>query len=206
GADGTLLYQVVRLEPKDFRARQPNGNGGWVWKLPDQRVVYRWRDLLQFPDATIFVTEGEKDSNRLADLKLCATTVAAGKWTDDCIKALAGRDIVILEDNDDAGRKKSLEAAQALYGAANSIRLVALPDLPEKGDVSDWLDADPRRADKLAEVCCSAPLWKPEDSPDCHGEQDTAPDSSKAALPFLVISEWQNKPVPERQWTVKDRV
>ena len=40
--------------------------------------------------------EGEKDADRVAGLNLCATTVAAGKWTDECVNALAGRDIFIL--------------------------------------------------------------------------------------------------------------
>ena len=53
------------------------------------------------------------------------------------------------EDNDDAGRTKALAAARALHGKAKTVRIVALPDLPDKGDVSDWLDADPRRAENL---------------------------------------------------------
>ena len=36
---GNLLYQVVRYEPKDFRQRKPDGNGGWIWKLGDVRKV-----------------------------------------------------------------------------------------------------------------------------------------------------------------------
>ena len=31
--------------------------------------------------------------------------------------------------------------------------------------MSDWLDADPRRADKLVDICFDTPLWKPEDGP-----------------------------------------
>ena len=27
---GTLLFQTVRYDPKDFRQRQPNGTGGWI--------------------------------------------------------------------------------------------------------------------------------------------------------------------------------
>src|SRR5262245_8133447 len=36
------LYEVVRLEPKDFRQRRPDGRGGWFWNLDGtRRVLYR---------------------------------------------------------------------------------------------------------------------------------------------------------------------
>jgi hypothetical protein len=161
-ADGALAYQVLRYEPKDFRQRRPDGNGGWIWKLLDnRRVPYRWPDLLKHPDGTVFITEGEKDADRVAELNLCATCVAAGKWTDDCIKALANRDVVILPDNDTAGQRKALEAANCLHGVANTIRIVALPDLAERGDITDWLDADPNNAKKFGDVCFTVPMWGP---------------------------------------------
>jgi hypothetical protein len=160
-ADGNLLYQVVRYDPKDFRQRRLDGNGRWIWKLDERRVPYRWSDILKYPDGTVFICEGEKDADRVASLNQCATTVAAGKWTDECVKALAGHDCIILQDNDDAGRAKALAAAQALHGTAASIRIVALPGLPDKGDVSDWLDLDPRRAEKLVDVCFKVPQWAP---------------------------------------------
>ena len=75
---GDLLYQVVRLKPKDFRQRRPDGKGGWIWKLGDtRRAPYRLPELLQVPDATVFVCEGEKDADRVASLGNCATTVAS---------------------------------------------------------------------------------------------------------------------------------
>jgi hypothetical protein len=158
-----LLYEVVRFDPKDFRQRRPDGNGGWIWNLNDTpRVLYRLPELLQYPDAAVFVAEGEKDADRVASLGHCATTVAGGKWTEDCVKPLAGRDVLIFEDSDDAGRKKALDAATSLHGAAKTVRIVRLPDLPDKGDVSDWLDADLRNADKLVEVCFAVPLWPAE--------------------------------------------
>ena len=86
---------------------------------------------------------------------------ASGKWTDTCVQALAGRDIIVLQDNDGAGEKKALEAAQALHSVAKTIRIVLLPDLPPGGDVSDWLDADPQRASKLDAVCFDVPEWTP---------------------------------------------
>jgi RecA-family ATPase len=220
-ADGTLLYQVLRYDdPKDFRQRRPNGNGGWIWKLDDRRVVYRWLELLKYPDAAVFITEGEKDADRVAELNLCATTVAAGKWTEDCIKALADRDVVILQDNDDAGRKKALNAAQALRDTAKTIRIVALPDLPDGGDVSDWLDADPRRAKQLAEVCFAIPEWSPDQAsspghPEEHAKAATPTSASpehktttnnQAALSVVAIPNWEDLVMPKRQWIVDHRV
>jgi RecA-family ATPase len=209
-ADGKLLYQVVRYEPKDFRQRTPDGRGAWIWKLGEQRVLYRWPELLKYPDGTVFVCEGEKDANRIASLGHCATTVAAGKWSDECVEALAGRHIVILQDNDDAGRLKAAAAAQVLHRTAESIRIVALPDLPDKGDVSDWLDADPRRAERLVDVCFEIPVWTPEtaDSKASAGAKaaDDAKPTDEPVLPFINISTWDSAAAPEREWVVPDRV
>jgi AAA domain len=156
---GKLLYQALRYEPKDFRQRRPDGNGGWIWELEDRRVLYRLPELLKYPDATVFFTEGEKDAERIISLGHCATTVAHGKWTSECAEALAGRDVWIIEDNDDKGRKRAREAAEALDGTAKSIRVVQLPGLPDRGDVSDWLDAG-HSSEELIEACTAAPPWK----------------------------------------------
>jgi hypothetical protein len=140
--DGELLYQVLRYEPKTFRQRRPNGNG-WIWKLEERRVPYRWPELIKYPDATIHFTEGEKDADALAALDLCATTIASNKWTQEIVEALKDRNVWVFEDADEAGRKRALEAAQRLYPVATSIRIIQLPGLTgEKNskDVSDWLD------------------------------------------------------------------
>ena len=214
---GTLLYQVLRLEPKSFRQRRPDGNGGWIWELDQRRVLYRWPDLLKYPDGTVFFCEGEKDADRVAGLGYCATTIAAGKWTEECVTALAGRDVIILEDNDNAGRMKALATAQALHGTAKTIRIVSLPDLPEKGDVSDWLDADPRRAAQLADVCFGVRVWTPDVAANTTAEaaaKDTRaqtsaesdPTSEAPPLPFINVADWDGATPPEREWVVQDRV
>jgi hypothetical protein len=163
--DGSLLYQNVRFDPKDFRQRRPDGNGGWIWKLNGvRRVLYRWPELLQHPDATVFVCEGEKDANNVAALDLCATTVQGGKWTNECVQALAGRHCWILEDNDEAGRKKALRTATLLHQVAASVKIVRFLTLPERGDVSDWLEMGHDK-DDLEDWCASAPDWQPGDAP-----------------------------------------
>src|ERR1700732_4401787 len=31
--NGSLLFEVVRYQPKGFKQRQPGPNGGWIWNL-----------------------------------------------------------------------------------------------------------------------------------------------------------------------------
>jgi len=143
-ADGKLLYQVVRYEPKDFRQRRPDGNGGYVSNLDGvRRVLYRLPDLIKAdPYEPVYLTEGEKDADRLRSLGLTATTnpMGAGKWHDDYRRFLVGRRVVILPHNDDAGRKHAEQVAASLHDSVVSVKAVPLPDLEPKGDVSDWLD------------------------------------------------------------------
>ena len=77
--DGNLLFQVVRYEPKDFRQRRPDGRDGWTWNIKGVRVVpYRLSELIARPGEPVYVVEGEKDADALADAGLLATTSAGG--------------------------------------------------------------------------------------------------------------------------------
>ena len=50
--------------------------------------------------------------------------------------------------------------AQKLSGHAASIRVLDLPGLPLKGDVSDWLATGGTRQ-RLEELAAEAPYWQP---------------------------------------------
>jgi hypothetical protein len=67
---GTLLFQAVRLEPKDFRQRRPNGNGGWIWNLDGvQRVPYRLPELIEAVannNPVFIVAEAERQARQQA--------------------------------------------------------------------------------------------------------------------------------------------
>src|SRR5690606_13180233 len=141
---GTLLYQACRMEPKDFRQRKPKDGGDWEWSLKNvRRVVYRLPELLVAdPTQPVFIPEGEKDVDRLRENGFVATcnVGGGGKWKREYSDAPAGRDVVILADNDEPGQKHAEQVAKSLQGKARSVRVVNLPGLPVKGDVSDWLN------------------------------------------------------------------
>lgn len=146
---GTLLYQAIRYEEpgkeKAFNQRTPNGEGGWVYSTKGLRkVLYRLQELLAAPlDAWVFVVEGEKDVDNLRAASLVATcnVMGAGNWQKEYNEHLKGRKILLLPDNDTPGRDHSFKVAKALQDTAQTVRIVELPGLPEKGDVSDWLAA-----------------------------------------------------------------
>ncbi len=148
-AKGTLLFQVCRLEPKSFRQRRPDGAGGWVWKMAGvARAIYRLPDVVAAVVAgrTVFIVEGEKAADSLAALGMTATCSPGGanKWRQEYGAPLAGADVVILPDNDEPGRQHATLVAKALRAAktkAGRLRILALPDLPDKGDVADWIAA-----------------------------------------------------------------
>lgn len=153
-ADGVVLFQVCRFEPKAFKQRRPDASarGGWTWSVKGvQQVPYRLPQLLAAPDAPVFVVEGEKDADNLAAIGLTATCNAggAGKWPDALAQHFAGRHVVIMPDNDDAGREHARVVAAKLRSVAADLRVLELPGLPIKGDVSDWLENGGTAADIL---------------------------------------------------------
>ncbi|MDF2434906.1 MAG: hypothetical protein JWP44_4537, partial [Mucilaginibacter sp.] len=127
---GEVQYQVCRHDPKDFSQRRPAteqdiqrakvekdvyisrdpDGSAWVKNLDGvTRVLYRLPELLARPDVTVFLTEGEKDADTVAGMGLLATTNVggAGSWQDEYNGWLLSRHVVILQDNDVAGAKRT---------------------------------------------------------------------------------------------------
>ncbi|OQY41779.1 MAG: hypothetical protein B6240_14730 [Desulfobacteraceae bacterium 4572_87] len=161
-ADGALLYQAVRIEPKSFRQRQPDGKGGWIWDMKNvDRVLYRFPEVLQADQ--VIVVEGEKDADNVSSMGLVATTNVGGaeKWAFEYSKPLEGKDVVILPDNDEPGRKHAVKVARMIHGIAKSVTVIDLPGLPEKGDVSDWIQSGGTK-EALQKLIDQGDAWMPE--------------------------------------------
>ena len=155
---GECVYQVVRMEPKTFRQRRPDGKGGWLWNMKDvQPVPYRLHDMMAHPDQPVFIVEGEKCADAVRSIGGVATTAHGGakKWPAELNKYFTGRDVVILPDQDAAGEAHADMVAQNLHGHANTIKRVNLPGLQDKQDVYDWL-SNGGTADELVSLVRAA--------------------------------------------------
>ncbi|MDT8342153.1 MAG: AAA family ATPase [Longimicrobiales bacterium] len=141
--DGNLLYQVVRLEPKGFRQRRPDGSGGWLWNVRDTRnVPYRLAELVEAValDKPVWIAEGEKDAEALREAGHTATTNrgGAGKWLAAFARYFEGADVVIVADRDRPGIEHAECVLASVQPIAKKARIVVAA---EGKDVSDHLSA-----------------------------------------------------------------
>jgi hypothetical protein len=137
-------------------------------------VPYRLPELLANPDSAILLPGGEKDVDNLRALGFTATCNhgGEGKWWPDLTPYFKDRRVFILCDNDEQGEKHQAVVGAALNGVAREIRVVRFPELPPKGDVSDFiklrldegLDTEAIK-ELLYQRFREAPTWAPTSSP-----------------------------------------
>ena len=143
---GELLYQAVRYEPKDFRQRKPEPNGGWNWSIKGvRRVLYRLPEVMQAvaQGQVVYVCEGEKDVEAARSLGLVATCNAMGadngtgnKWFPEFGDCLVNADVVVVPDQDEAGNRHAAWVIQTLTGKARNVGRL---DVPVGKDLADWI-------------------------------------------------------------------
>jgi len=146
--NGSEHFVVVRFEGQKRKEFRPfcRSKSAWVMADPPGKLpLFRLRELLARPDELVLVVEGEKCVCDLETLEVLVTTSAHGanaaRKTD--WQPLAGREVVILPDNDAEGRAYAQTVAGILVRLSPPavVRIIALPGLPPKGDCVDWLDA-----------------------------------------------------------------
>ncbi len=144
-ADGQLLHQTLRWEPKLFTQRRraepntvyqvkgvdrksfkdPHGNW-WINSLSGiEPVIYRLPEIMRAdPRKVIFLCEGEKDADNLkAKFNVYATTVpmGAGKWRPSYTQTFRGRRVIIIPDFDKPRKGQTDPEANAGFDGARRV-------------------------------------------------------------------------------------
>ncbi|MEO8677426.1 MAG: DUF5906 domain-containing protein [Vicinamibacterales bacterium] len=176
--NGVIRYRKQRTANKKFFFERPVNNGGWTSRRQNgdktvmegiERLPYRLDELIG--KTFCFICEGEKDCDRLWTLDLPATTNDGGasedlrkpKWTDALTQQLKANGVdtaVCIPDNDGPGRAHMKAVARSCTSAGIETRIVNLPGLPPKGDVSDWLDAGHTPGELIA-LCDATDVYVP---------------------------------------------
>ena len=159
---GKPVYEVVRMHGKQFRQRRPDGNGAWIWGLGDvRRVPYQLPKVIA--SDCVAACEGEKDCGTLERLGLVATcnSGGAGNFKSELVPHFKSKHVAIFPDNDEPGREHALKVAALLAPVAASVKIIELPGLPEKGDVTDFINAG-GTAGQIRELWRAAQQWNPD--------------------------------------------
>ena len=167
GADGVVSYEVLRRYwgGKRHIFQRAWNDGGWVNTIKDvDPLPYCLPELLAAPPgATVYITEGEKDADRLAAAGAIATTnqggcgMAADVWP-VLAPYFAGLDVVVIPDHDKPGYDRANLICQILTGVADRVRFAALPLTEAGADLSDWMD-DGGTLDELEGIAAPLAAW-----------------------------------------------
>jgi hypothetical protein len=202
---GNVVHQGVRLEPKSFFQRRPDGNGGYINSIKGvTQVPYRLPDFIK--KDYVLIVEGEKDVDQLWDIGMPATTNSGGanKWPSELSQYFKDKNVFIIPDNDDSGRKHAELVASNLIDIAASVKVCAVcEDMPERADISDWLDAGKDR-DTLHQLLDTSPIWEPRISVEAHESESkliTATQYEFVDPASIPCRDWVCKPHLIRKYT-----
>jgi hypothetical protein len=150
-----------------YRVTDTNGDTGWQFSKPEgfQKTPYFVENSNPFTAEIgrfIFWAEGEKDVETVARLGGLAFTFGGtgDGLPEGCQQYVVGRNVVILADNDDAGRNHAEEKAALASPVAVSVKVIHFLELDDKQDVTDWIKAGYNFEDLKARVL-AAEVWKP---------------------------------------------
>ena len=211
-ASGKVRYEVVRMDPKNFCQRRPDGKDGWIWDMAGViRIPYNLPVLVTANVALI--AEGEKDALNLqrasvdfpakdGTLRYAATcnVGGAGKWLDEYSPYLTAKRVFVFVDNDDPGRKHTLHVCTSIHKYAQAVHLVELSGLAPKGDVSDYLAE--HTPQELFKVMRSTPAWTPPAKAVSTVDDWPEPESLGTELPPVPAFDAELLPDALRPWCI----
>lgn len=151
--DGKLIrYYFVDKAADKANACKRDDSPHVLYKLPN---FLKYRNKVK----NVFIVEGEKDVETLLKIGFCATTMgSASDWRKDFARHFKGLNVIILRDNDNAGKKCAETIKNDLLHYAHSVSIVN-PSENDHGDVTDYIQREGGTAEKLKDM-----FSKPEQS------------------------------------------
>ena len=144
-ASGNPVGLVVRWNSadgkKDIRPVSKHADGWQINAMPEPRPLYALPKLATAK--RVLVVEGEKCVDAAHEIGFIATTSVGGSQAakKTVWGPLAGKEIWVLPDNDEPGRKYAETVTQLLSKLTPlpTVKVVHLPGLPDGGDIVDWI-------------------------------------------------------------------
>lgn len=167
-ADGKILGEKIRYADKHFSWRRPSP-GGWEYKKPTAVGLYNLPAIRG--NSVVYLVEGEKDVDTITKAGKAATCspdgAGPGKWKAHFTDWFRGKQVYIIQDNDDIGKEYAQEEAASISKVAQIVKVLDLcaiwSELPNHGDISDLVNHMGENAaiEALNQLTETAPEWKP---------------------------------------------
>ena len=188
-ADGSLFGRKVVYKYDDgsksaswFKFNPDTGQFDFNTQgLQGQSAPLYYLHKLRDSSGAVYIVEGEKDVETLQGMGLTATTApngASAAWKPEYNNYLQGRDIVIITDNDDPGRKYGQKVAKGVKPIASSVKVIPSTAIyagcPQKGDISDIVGiiGQVKAFEELNRATAAAPIYEEKAAPeDPEGEE-----------------------------------
>lgn len=200
---GAVLFVKERGEPKTFRVYRPLTGGRRQYKdvfggaKPPRRVLYRLPAVMKAINEgrPVYLVEGEKDVHSAERAGATATCNYEGaakadqrpKWRPEYGDMLKGAHVVIVADNDEAGRAHAAAAHHDLNRKAASVRVVRGLVNREKADLTDHLAAGHTLNDLIPlDQADEQPADDYEDAPPLDPETTSSEEYFEAAVDKLL--------------------
>jgi putative DNA primase/helicase len=179
-AAGRVLGYVYRFDHGDGRKdfaplaycrNKAAGTDDWRWQSfqyeDGRRPIYGLDRLAAAPQAAVLVVEGEKAADAATELLPAFVRVTSAGGSKSAKHAdwgaLAGRNVVVFPDHDDAGRHYAREVAELCRSAgAAMVRIVNVPnEFPESWDLADPIPVEWGGRREVEALIDNAPIWEP---------------------------------------------
>lgn len=146
GLDGGAYYETYPGSNIWSKKKKENATVKFFEK--QEPIIYNLPEVIEAVKngKDIYVVEGEKDADNLMRLELTATCNFDGaskntqkqKWRKEYNQYFKGANVILIPDNDTSGLSHMQNIFKNIKGIASSTKVLKL-DVPDKGDVSDYL-------------------------------------------------------------------
>lgn len=163
---GKKIYYIVNGKKQPSWKRFENGE--FITGLNGKKAgLYNVFDLVNASiDKAVWIVEGEKDVDTLKNHDILAVSPpnGAGYWKANFNQYFKKRNVIIVPDNDEPGKKHLEKVAKNLVKFAKTVKTIDLtdivPELKKGGDVSDVFDELPNAKEALLKLTSEAESQK----------------------------------------------
>lgn len=149
---------------KWYKYNPANGESKMVQAKGVHHQLYLWNEVKD--QQNIILTEGEFKAILLNQYgyPACCSTGGAGNFRQEWASLFKGKDVTIIYDIDDAGKKGARKLCLMLYPYAKSIKNIILFDVQDiqGGDITDYFIKKLKTVDDFKELLEKTPLFTPE--------------------------------------------